>query len=230
MDKIVFPLLVIFLPGIITTIIADKITNHSKWNSFKFGLYSFVLGFFTYASFQIILYSNDIILGFPSDKTIQWSHLHIWNCALNGGTNINAIELIIALIFVLPVALIASWIINYKIFNKIAKLCKISYKYGDENLFSYYLNAKEIDWLYIRDAERNFTYQGRIDTFSENEKVQEIVLSEVTVYNYEDSEELYTLPTLYLCREVGKLIIEQISNDYLGEENDEKETIDRGNS
>ena len=36
----------------------------------------------------------------------------------------------------------ASFIVNYKILNKIGQKLKITTKYGDENLYSFYLNAK----------------------------------------------------------------------------------------
>jgi len=56
-------------------------------------------------------------------------------------------------------------LVNYKIFHKFAQKLLISQKYGDENLYSYYLNAKEIDWVYVRDFERKLTYQGRVISF-----------------------------------------------------------------
>ena len=56
--------------------------------------------------------------------------------------------------------------------------------------------------------------------YSENEHIQEIVLSEVTVFNYEDSEELYFIPTIYLTKPIGKFIIEAIPSESLGASNE----------
>lgn len=121
-----------------------------------------------------------------------------------------------------PVAFISSLLVNHKIFHKLASKIGVSRKYGDENLFTFYLNSKELHWVYVRDFERKLTYQGRIFSFSENDTCHEIVLADVTVFGYEDSEEYYSVPTLYLCRARGSLVIEQISPSLL-EPHDAKE-------
>lgn len=54
MNQLVVTIIIILLPGIIATVICDKIVVHSKWTTFKFSLYSFVLGFVTYALLQIV--------------------------------------------------------------------------------------------------------------------------------------------------------------------------------
>lgn len=53
---------------------------------------------------------------------------------------------------------------------------------------------------------------------SENEHAHELVLLDVAVYRYEDSAKLYSVPRLYLCREIGKLVVETIPADRLREE------------
>ena len=45
------------------------------------------------------------------------------------------------------------------------------------------------------------------------------MLSEVTVYNYDDSVELYSVPTTYLSREHGKITLEAIPKEFLGDDN-----------
>jgi len=219
MNQLVVALIVILLPGIIAAIISDKLTTHSKWDSFKFSLYSFTLGILAYAFLQFIMYGVDIVKAL-SFQNITWTHLGIWSSALNGGSGINAWEICIAVVFSVPVAFFTSWLINFKLFNKFAQKIGVSTKYGDENLYSYYLNAKEIDWVYIRDPKNNFTYQGRVVSHSENDKIQEIVLSEVSVYRYIDSTFVYSVPTIYLSRKMGEFIIEAIPPEILGETNE----------
>ena len=123
---------------------------------------------------------------------------------------LSPLEIIWAIFIGIPLGFIVSWIINYKFLHKFAEFIKMSTKYGDENLYSYYLNTNEVDWVYIRDKEKDLIYQGRVQSYSENEKIQEIVLTEVTVYSYYDPEKLYETPSVYISRELGKLQIEQI--------------------
>ncbi len=219
MDQLVVSLVVILIPGILAAVICDKITVHSTWDSFKFGLYAFVLGLGSYVTLQIGCYLVEMIRTCSFAVTDQ-AHLRVWNSAIANGGSIPASEVVLATLISIPVAFVASYMVNYKIINKAAQKMKVSTKYGDENLFSYYLNAKEVEWVYVRDFENNLTYQGRVDSYSENEDMQEIVLYDVTVFRYEDSAELYSVPTIYLTKEIGKFVIEAIPKNLLGAGND----------
>lgn len=218
MNQLVVTLIVILLPGIIANVICDKIVVHSKWTAFKFSLYALVLGVFSYALLQTIFYAIDICCA-GTTKGIEWTHLKVWDVSTNGKTKIPALEVVFASILSLPVSFFAALLINRKVFFIIGAWFKVTSKYGDENLFSYYLNAKEIDWIYVRDFENQLTYQGRVVSYSENEQMQEVVLSDVTVFRYSDSAELYSLPTIYLSKQVGQFAIEAVPRELLGEEN-----------
>jgi len=123
-----------------------------------------------------------------------------------------------------PVALLVSGLVTYKVLYTFAQWIGVTSKYGDENLYSKYLNTAEIDWIYIRDPVANLTYQGKVVSFSENDSIQELVLSDVTVFRYEDSEMLYSVPKIYLAKEAGKFIIEAIPEELLGDRDDNKDT------
>lgn len=216
MNQLVVTLIVILLPGIIANVICDKIVVHSKWTSFKFSLYALVLGVFSYTFLQVSYYFIDICTS-GGLEGVKWTHLKVWDVSTNGKAKIPALEVVWASLLSLPVSFLAAFLINRKIFFKIGAWFRVTSKYGDENLFSYYLNAKEIDWIYVRDFENQLTYQGRIVSYSENEQMQEIVMSDVTVFRYEDSAELYSLPSIYLSKQLGKFAIEAIPNNLLGE-------------
>ncbi len=218
MNEIAIAVGVILFPGIIATIIADHIVVHVRpWGTLKYGLYSFVLGVSCYVALQFfvwlyLLLPESIQLGKLS------APLSIWNVISDTKTPIRLAEVGLATGFSIPIAFLVSWIVNNKILINIAKYLRVSTKYGDENLYSFYLNSSEVDWVYIRDIERNLTYQGKVQSFSENNTIQEIVLTDATIFGYEDSEQYYTVPNLYLCREHGKLTIETIPKERLGEQ------------
>ena len=213
-------------PGIIAAVICDKIIVHQpKWDRFKFGIYSFVLGVVCYISLQSLGYIFDFLFSkYFHMNEVPWNHLKIWNIISDGNTNLKALEVFQATMLSIPVAYFASSIVNFKIFNKISQRLSISNKYGDENLFSFYLNAKEVDWVYVRDIENDLTYQGQVVSYSETDSIQEIVLSNVTVYSYKDSEEYYSVPSLYLCKNMGTFIIEAIPSELLEVENEQQAT------
>ncbi len=215
MNPLVVTLVIILLPGIFATVICDKITRHSEWNWFKYVLYSVLLGWLSYVAFQVWSFILSIDIAYQND-TLSFSFtpepLKIWNALLNGegssGSSIPYSEILGSLACSILVALLASATINYKVINKIARILKISTKYGDENLFSYYLNLDEVNWVYVRDKEDNLTYKGQIVMHSESSGIQELVLSDVDVYQYSDSEYLYSTPSIYFCKNVGKFKIE----------------------
>ena len=226
MNQLAIVVAIIMFPGIISAVICDKIIVHQpKWNHFKFGIYSFILGITCYISLQGVNFLLDFLFSkyfcFPQ---VIWSRLEIWGFISDSKTKLKILEVFQATLLAIPVAYFASWVVNFKLFNKISQKLRISNKYGDENLFSFYLNAKEVNWVYIRDIENNLTYQGHVISYSENDKIQEIVLSNVTVFSYSESEEYYSVPSLYLCKNMGSFIIETIPSELLEEENEQQTT------
>lgn len=212
MNELLVTFVVILLPGILAAVIADKITIHQRWDAFKFTLYAILLGVGCYAGVQVIVWCINAVTWLCVDEP-SWHNLQIWSSALSEGDGLLGREVVFATAMSGPVAALAALLINYKVFNRIAQKIRVTTKYGDENLYSYFLNAREIDWIYIRDPENNLTYQGRVVSHSENDSMQEIVLSDVSVYRYEDSTHLYDVPSLYLSRPLGLLTIEAIPED-----------------
>ncbi|MDQ7002032.1 MAG: hypothetical protein Q9N02_05020 [Ghiorsea sp.] len=214
MNHFLAALIIIFLPGILAVIICDKIIVHSKWDTFKYSLYAFILGILSYVTLQALYYLYNLADYCSSDNTslnfvdIKWDNLSIWNSLISEEIKIIPIDLISATILSIPLAFMAGYIINFKIITKLANKFRVSNKYGDENLFSFYLNSPDIDWVYIRDIERDLTYQGRVQSYSETDTIQEIVLYDVKVFRYQDSAELYSIPSIYLSKPIGSFIIE----------------------
>lgn len=206
MSQFAVTLVVIMFPGIIAAIVADKITSHSKWDSFKFGLYSLVLGILSYSLLQAISLTFDFFIddGFSS----RWNWLSIWDRAAKADSKVNPYEVGCAVFLSFPVAFAASFAINHKIFNKAASFLRVSKKFGDENLFSYFMNGDAIDWVYVRDRNSNLTYEGQVMSFAENDTCHEIVLGSVKIYTYDTSEFCYGVPYIYLCKAIGEIVIE----------------------
>lgn len=210
MNQLAVSLVVILLPGIIAAIVFDKITSHSKWDAFKFGLYSLVLGIICYSALQALCWGADLVKAITGP--LEWSYLAIWNGALKTESSLRATEVCFAVALSLPVAFAASFLVNHKVFNKLASKMGVSYKFGDENLFSYFMNGRDVEWVYIRDREANMTYEGLVISFAENGTCHEVVLGNVKVYEYETSTYLYEVDSIYLCKEFGKLVVEAISD------------------
>jgi len=218
MNSLVILIFVLFLPGILAALIYDLFTvKRCKWGQFEYIIYAYIYGIFSYLILQVLY----II---PCTRPIQYESLSIWNLIdstleaksspklnLTEVLKATAIGVILSLVFVK--AKTDNWI------HKAMQYLSISYKYGDANLFSFFLNMKDYDWYQVRDYEKKLTYVGRAYSFSENEdgKIQELVLKDVTVYSTVpikgvDTGELYSIDAIYLSKSFGQFEIEGVKN------------------
>ncbi|QBZ82182.1 hypothetical protein GHNINEIG_00206 [Hydrogenovibrio crunogenus] len=203
---------IILFPGFISAITAEKITSHVKpWGALKYGIYSFVLGVMSYAVIQAVILIWQVIFENP----VQYYYLSVWSFIFDPSLKFELADVFWATMIAIPLGILAAAIVYHKRLNRIAKFFNASFKYGDENLFSYFLSAEDTDWIYVRDKEKGLTYQGRVVSYSENESFQELVMMDVTVFGYDDSEEYYSVPKLYLSKKLGGFSIESIPNELL---------------
>lgn len=195
-SELTLKLILLLIPGSIACIIYERLTIHKQWTSFKFVTNSILFGAMSY------LIAGVIFSTFTCDKSFEsfWDNLPTKDIPYNVILKSSIVSII--------VGFVSTGIDQYKLINKFGKYIKLSNKYGDENLFSYFLNAKEVDEVYVRDIENKLTYHGFVNSFSETDEIKEIVLLDVVVYDYETSTELYALDKIYLSKSKENLIIE----------------------
>jgi hypothetical protein len=210
MNGLAISVAIILLPGLMAAVICDKITVHNpRWDYFKYAVYSYLFGVVSYSLLQVGYWSIDFINNFCFCEDVSFLPLKTWSIITDSEAKVDLKEIALAVFFTSPVvAFLASTLVNRKLITNLASKFGVSNKYGDENLFSFFLNSPGIDWVYIREKHKGFTYLGRIASFSENDKFQEIVLSDVEVYDYETSELLYKLEAIYLSNQIGSFVIE----------------------
>lgn len=195
-SELTLKLIIILIPGAIATRIYQKVTIHEKWTSFQFVVNSIVFGGFSY-----LLTGFFIDLCYDDKRLVKfWSNLPVEEIPydLVGKTCIAGVL----------IGLFISALDHYKLVNWFAKKIKISTKYGDENLYSYFLNGKSVKEVYIRDLDNNSTYHGLIDSYSEQDDFCEIVLYDVVVYDNETGEKAYSIDKIYLSRPKRNITIE----------------------
>ena len=208
MNEAVITIAVILFPGFLATLIVENFLNYSpKWSSFKFGIHAFILGVMSYMALQMIVW----IIGFIPTR-IEFlpelaGNLDIWTFASDRDGKIDIAEVFAAVVFAPIVGVITTKLANDRNWFGLKKATG-SVKYGNENLFSFFLAAKNLGYVYIRDYELDIMYEGTVASFSENDDIQEIVLENVRVFRNHDSELLETLPSIYISKSAGKFIIE----------------------
>lgn len=215
-------LAIIFFPGIIASIICEQITIHSeRWGYFKYTLYSFIFGIFSYIIEQLIYFF------YPSFSIFVSYFSKIFNTKMSMPIVLYAIKyykiqpeiimnVVIAVVFSPLVAFVFSYLYNKKIINRIASKFGISKKYGDETLYyrfaSLFSDEANSNYVVINDKEKSLTYQGLLSIVSVNSSIQEIILDNVSVYDYDSSNFLYSSPRIYISKPPGGFTIEYPAN------------------
>ncbi len=194
--ELTLKLIILLTPGAIASIIFEKLTIHEKWTSFQFIANSILFGGTSYLTAQLAFNICS------DDKSFDnfWLNLPSKEIPFNA-----IIKAIITSVFI---GFLCASLDNYKVVNRIGKYLKLTTKYGDENLYSYFLNADNVNEIYFRDIPNNITYHGMINSYSEANDFKEIVLRDVKVYDYETSTLMYELDKVYLSRPKDDIIIE----------------------
>lgn len=194
--ELTLKLIILLTPGAVASIIFEKLTIHKKWNSFQFIANSILFGGISYLVAQLAFN----ICRHDSSFDNFWLNLP--------SKEIPFVAVIKAVITSIFIGFICAGLDNYKFVNRIGKFLKLTTKYGDENLYSYFLNADNVNEIYFRDIPNNITYHGMINSYSETNEFKEIVLRDVKVYDYTTSTLMYELDKVYLSRPKDDIIIE----------------------
>jgi hypothetical protein len=201
-------LVILIIPGIIATLIVEALTIHKKWSSFQFIVYAILLGFTSYILYQLLLYLIALIRTITSCQFYTPKTINFWTSLFDKTVPISVKEVIITCLFSILLGFGVTAFIQHKVLSRIAKKIGVSYKYGGENLYTHFLNSEEVQWVWIRDKNTGLTYEGNVETFSENDTIQEIKLSDVKVFYSEDSTQLYEVSKIYLAGPPGQFTIE----------------------
>jgi hypothetical protein len=205
-SELTIRLIILIIPGIFATLIVDALTIHREWNPFRFSIYSVLLGVASYTFYQLFLYLwSLLIVLYPSFPTPP--SLTFWLSLFHNNIPVSEHEVFFACLFGSLLSLLITGFINNQYLNRIANKLKLSDKFEGE-LFIQFIKSKDVEWVWVRCKTTGLTYDGYISNYEETEKLQEIELNDVTVYNSEDSKELYKLSKIYLASQPGDFIIE----------------------
>lgn len=195
-SSLTIKIIIIIIPGGLATLIFEKLTAYQKWSSFKFIVNAIFFGGICY------VVSDSICYYFLKDQILMF-----WNHIIDD-KGINLGEILRASFFALPIGFVASIIETKKYITRFAQFMGIGSKYGEENLYSYFLNQPHITEVYVRDVEYDKTFHGIIDSFSETEDICELSLRNVKVYEYETSTFLYDMEIVFISRPKNTIFIE----------------------
>ncbi len=196
--ELTMKLLFIFFPGIIITLLYDRLTSQPQRSPFFFLVYSFVFGMSTYIILGLIdLFRNSNFFIFPLIYDV--SH------------QIDSWTILRALIISIPLVIVLSYISNFKILYRVARFIKCSKQTGYHAIWEEFFDATDIIYVTIRDLKNNLMYQGWVESFSQFKEDREILLRDVLMFENESGVEINKDPLKAL------LIPVPLSNDLVVE-------------
>jgi hypothetical protein len=200
LDLLILQLAVIFLPGIIWARLDMSYAAKVKPSETEFILRAFLFGLTVYA-IEFIFYS---LCGW------QFTMADLGGLATKEVISRQiAWEVLWAVLISFVLSICWLYAATYKLLPRFLQFINATKKYGDEDVWDFVLNSGNpaVEYVLVRDHESGYVYAGWIDTFSETDKLRELVLLKVIVYNLEGVRQ-YEVPRLYLARAPEKMNLE----------------------
>lgn len=189
------------LPGIVGSILYRRLKGKSSLKDWEDVLEILLFSLLSYALYALAV---------AMLNGVGWSHLTVtaFQAFFDEKIPIPWPEMIIASGIGMPLAFIASTLYTYKILNRIGRVMGVTKRFGDEDVWSYFNNLYEAQWLFVRDHKLDLLYFGWILAYSDSEKERELLLKDVRVYKNSTNDFLYEVSRMYISRERFDLTIE----------------------
>jgi hypothetical protein len=205
-NNLAVKLILLFLPGIASWFILEKLIISRKRDFSYYVIYSFLLGFSSYFSYFGIL--SLINLLFEKSYKVNFFYLLLNSSELNSPAEIFR-EIFFVSILGFILALILSIVINKRWFHRILQELKITKRYSEPDLWSYLFNSENEYGVSVIDYQNNKIYKGKINSYSDTlGEVAELYLENVSVFDEKSGDYLYDVDKIYLSRESKNITIE----------------------
>ncbi|MCW2282577.1 hypothetical protein M2323_000338 [Rhodoblastus acidophilus] len=190
-DLLILQLAVIFLPGIIWARIDARYAAKQKPSDLEFIINAFLFGVVTYVAEFALFRAFNVPFKIANFKTAATDEIIESDILAEVGY---------ALIIGFVLSILWLYVQRHKLLTQLLQKIRATKKYGDEDVWDFTFNSNDIEteFVHFRDFEHELVYAGFVNMFSETDKLRELVLLDVIVYNF-DGEEVYKSPRLYVA-------------------------------
>ncbi|MGO8847702.1 MAG: DUF6338 family protein [Methylocella sp.] len=212
MDIFFLQLAIIFLPGLVWERIDAQFAQKRVPTQFDVLRRTFVFGVVAY----IVTYGICRLLGFPFELFEPKK-----DSTFLGETAVR--EIFIATFVAFSCSIVWLYFVNFKILMRFMKRIRATKRYGDEDVWDFTFNAhdRNVEYVHLRDFDKEIVYAGWVERFSDTEKVRELVLHDVKVYDFEGNE-LFATPRVYIARPMDDIDIEFPAQPERGQEHSDE--------
>ncbi len=208
MDSFLLTLAFVFLPGIIWARFDARYVRQTKPSQFALTLNAFLFGIIAYAiTFGLYLAVGrtfDVLaLSLPKPDAPNAIDSSLFD------------EVIVATLVALLSGIVWLYAEQNKWVTRLLQRIGATRRYGDEDVWDFMFTSTDLAARYInvRDFQQGVVYTGWVEVFSESDRMRELVLINVEVYNSDTADLIYTTPRLYIARAPEGLTIEFPATD-----------------
>ena len=198
MDIFFFQLAIIFLPGLIWERIDAQFLQKRVPTQFDVLRRTFVFGLVAY----LATYAIASLAGFRFEF-VKPNKDEIFL----GATAVN--QVIVTTVAAFLCSILWMYFVKFDLLTKFVHLAGASKQFGDEDVWDFTFNArdKNVEYVHLRDFDKKIVYAGWVELFSGTEKVRELVLHDVEVFDF-DGNQLFASPRMYIARPMDDIDIE----------------------
>src|ERR1044072_7241558 len=176
MDYFFFQLAIIFLPGLVWERIATRYALKRAPSQFEIVLRTFTFGLAAYAlTFMIYgLLGIDFII-----PEIKRDAGFIERRFIGQFAAASLVSLVCAVLWL--------YAINYKIAGNLLRMIGATKSFGQEDVWDFVFNSPQpaVEYVYVRDYEKQKVFSGWVRAFSETSEVRELLLRDAQVFDLE---------------------------------------------
>ena len=194
-------IILLFIPGIISFFIIDKLTVHKEFRIHQILINSFIIGFFCYSLYYFIIHVVEFCLSINLE-------ISFFEALIDRSVKLNFTEITFVAGLSVIIGFLFAFLINRRVLYVFSNKLRITNKFGKIDVWSYIMNSDILPWVVIRDKEHDLMYEGYIRIFSDSSEKDELFLCDVKVYKNSTAEELYEIPGLYLPAKRENLVVE----------------------
>ncbi len=199
LSKFTVGLIFIFLPGILSLIISERLTEHGERKGYELVAYALVLGCTAH-----VLYTG-VQKAFPG---LGWEADRWLELMLDDEASIQSAVVAYSAGIGIVLGLALAFAANHSWLHWIARKLRVSRKFSELDVWGHLMADKEIDWVVVRDHARNLMYQGQLSVFSIKEDPRELMLRNATVFTNDSGAKLYDVKVIYLSFEKKDVSLE----------------------
>lgn len=220
MNELSIKIIMILFPGIITTMLLDKITEHKPWDNFKYSIFIIFYGVMSYSILQFY-YMADLFyeVGKTGFDMKNVKILNVWDFNNQEIKEIPYQEIIKAGFVSFLLGLFISYIDHKEYFSSLLLKLGITSKYGNYSTNYQLLKLKRNDWMDITIWDKDLFIRGVVVSINETDGFCELCISDAEIFLISDNgmESLYKVDYISLSEKVDNLFISTTQKPTNGE-------------